>query len=260
VIMNLVINAAEAIGERGGTVTVATGVREVAESDQALWRASGQPLAPGRYVSLEIRDDGPGMHAATVERIFEPFFTTKFTGRGLGLAAVLGVVRGHRGGLSVDSSPEQGTVFRIVLASSAQPTAAAAPVAASPVRAATVLIIDDEETVRDMIGEVLEAQGFEVLRAEDGPRGIALFREKRDHVNVVLLDLSMPGLSGAETFRRLREIDRGVRVILSSGYDHDEASGRVGAARPDGFIQKPYRPELLVAEIGRCLSQPTSPA
>jgi PAS domain S-box-containing protein len=258
VLMNLVINAAEAIGERGGTVTVATGVREVAASDKALWRASGHPLAPGRYVSLEIQDDGPGMDAETVDRIFEPFFTTKFTGRGLGLAAVLGVVRGHRGALSVESAPGQGTVFRILFAPSAQPAVAASPPAPSPARAATVLIVDDEEAVREMIGEILEGEGFEVLRAEDGSRGVALFRERRDRVDVVLLDLSMPGLSGEETFRRLREVDPGVRVILSSGYDHDEASGRFGAARPAGFIQKPYRPEQLVAEIGRCLSQPGS--
>ena len=120
VLMNLVINGAEAIGERGGTVTVATGTKEVAASDESLWRASGQPLAPGRYVLLEVRDDGPGMDADTVDRIFEPFFTTKFTGRGLGLAAVLGVVRGHRGALSVESAPGQGTVFRILFAPSSQ--------------------------------------------------------------------------------------------------------------------------------------------
>jgi PAS domain S-box-containing protein len=253
VLMNLVINAAEAIGERGGTVTVATGVREVTASDQSLWRASGEPLAPGRHVSLEVRDDGPGMDAETVDRIFEPFFTTKFTGRGLGLAAVLGVVRGHRGALSVESAPGRGTVFRILFAPSGQPPAAGAALPHPGRRGATVLLVDDEEAVREMIGEVLESEGFEVLKAEDGSRGVALFREKRDRVDVVLLDLSMPGLSGEETYRRLREIDPGVRVILSSGYDHDEARGRFGAARPAGFIQKPYRPEHLVAEIARCL-------
>jgi PAS domain S-box-containing protein len=258
VLMNLVINAAEAIGERGGTVTVATGVREVTAADQSLWRASGEPLAPGRYVSLEVRDDGPGMDAETVDRIFEPFFTTKFTGRGLGLAAVLGVVRGHQGALSVESAPGHGTVFRILFVPSAQPASAEGPTATPSARTGTVLLVDDEEAVREMIGEVLESEGFEVLRAEDGSRGIALFREKRDRIDVVLLDLSMPGLSGEETFRRLREIDPDVRVILSSGYDHDEASGRFGAARPAGFIQKPYRPEHLVAEIGRCLSQPSA--
>jgi CheY-like chemotaxis protein len=260
VLMNLVINGAEAIGERGGTVTVATGVREVAAADQSLWRASGQPLAPGRYVSLEVRDDGPGMDAETVDRIFEPFFTTKFTGRGLGLAAVLGVVRGHRGALSVESAPGHGTVFRLLFAPSAQPTFAGAPTQTSAARTATVLIVDDEEAVREMIGEVLENEGFEVLRAEDGSRGVALFREGRDRIDVVLLDLSMPGLSGEETFRQLREIDPGVRVILSSGYDRDEARGRFGTARPAGFIQKPYRPEELMAEIGRCIGQLGSPS
>jgi len=253
VLMNLVINAAEAIGERGGTVTVVTGVRKVTSSDQALWRASGTPLAPGSYVSLEVRDDGPGMDADTVDRIFEPFFTTKFTGRGLGLAAVLGVVRGHQGALSVESSPGRGTVFRILFAPSAQRPAAAAAASTPRRREARVLLVDDEEAVRGMVGEILENEGFEVLRAEDGSRGVALFEENRGGVDVVLLDLSMPGLSGEETFRRLRQIDPGVRVILSSGYDSDEAKGRFGSNPPAGFIQKPYRPEQLVAEIDRCL-------
>jgi two-component system cell cycle sensor histidine kinase/response regulator CckA len=158
----------------------------------------------------------------------------------------------------VESSPGRGTVFRILFAPSAQPVSAEAPSAASSTRTATVLLVDDEEAVREMIGEVLESEGFEVLRAEDGSRGVALFRDGGDRVDVVLLDLSMPGMSGEETFRRLREIDPGVRVILSSGYDHDEASGRFGAAPPAGFIQKPYRPEQLVAEIGRCLRQPSA--
>ncbi|HSD65768.1 MAG TPA: PAS domain S-box protein, partial [Vicinamibacteria bacterium] len=257
VLMNLVINAAEAIGGRGGTVTVATSVREVTPADEALWRASRQPLAPGRYVSLEVRDDGPGMDASTVDRIFEPFFTTKFTGRGLGLAAVLGVVRGHRGALSVESSPGRGTTFRILFApSTRRPASEAAATAPAGRGAGTVLLVDDEEAVRDMVGEILELEGFEVLRAEDGSRGVALFDENRGRIDVVLLDLSMPGLSGEETFRRLRAIDPGVRVILSSGYDRDEARGRFGRRLPGGFIQKPYRPEQLVAEIARCLRQP----
>ena len=106
-----------------------------------------------------------------------------------------------------------------------------------------------------MVGEVLEQEGVEVVRAEDGARGVALFREQRKRIGLVLLDLSMPGLSGEETFRRLREIDPSVPVILSSGYDHDEARGRFGEGTPAGFIQKPYRPEQLMAEIGRCLGR-----
>jgi PAS domain S-box-containing protein len=256
VLMNLVINGAEAIGERGGTVTVATGTQAVTASDERLWRASGQPLVPGRYVLLEVCDDGPGMAAETVDRIFEPFFTTKFTGRGLGLAAVLGVVRGHQGALSVESSPGRGTVFRILFAPSAQAPGLEGAAAATPVkRGLTLLLIDDEEVVRDMVGEVLEQEGVSVLRAEDGARGVALFRDQRARIDLVLLDLSMPGLSGEETYRRLREIDPGVSVILSSGYDHDEARGRFGERTPAGFIQKPYRPEELMAEIGRCLGR-----
>jgi DNA-binding response OmpR family regulator len=116
-----------------------------------------------------------------------------------------------------------------------------------------VLLVDDEEAVREMVGEILEQAGFEVLRAEDGSRGLALFGANRPRVDVVLLDLSMPGLSGEETLRRLREIEPGVRVVLSSGYDADEARRKFGVSAPFAFIQKPYRPEQLLAEIGRCL-------
>jgi CheY-like chemotaxis protein len=260
VLMNLVINAAEAIGPRGGSVTVATGVRAVGAEDEALWRASGQPLEPGPHVLLEVADDGPGMDEATVERIFEPFFTTKFTGRGLGLAAVLGVVRGHRGALSVDSAPGRGTTFRVLLSPSARARdAGESEPPAAPRRGTTLLLVDDEEVVREMVGEVLEQEGLAVLRAEDGRRALDLFREARGRVDVVLLDLSMPGWSGEETCRRLRELDPDVPVILSSGYDPDEARGRFGAGAPAGFIQKPYRPEQLLAEIERCLeSSPRS--
>ncbi len=257
VLMNLVINAAEAIGEHGGTVTVATGVREVGAGDTALWRASGQPLAPGPYVSLEVRDDGPGMDAETVERIFEPFFTTKFTGRGLGLAAVLGVVRGHRGALSVESTPGRGTTFRLLFAPGSACAAEPAGAAGRPraQRRLTLLLIDDEEIVREMVTELLEQEGVEVLSAPDGARGVQLFREHSREIDVVLLDLSMPGLSGEETYARLHQIDPAARVILSSGYDHDEALRRFGASGPAGFIQKPYRPQQLMSAIERCLGR-----
>jgi CheY-like chemotaxis protein len=163
-------------------------------------------------------------------------------------------VRGHRGALSVDSVPGQGTVFRILLAPGGRAASADAPRAAAPAGAGLcVLLIDDEEIVREMVGQVLEHEGVRVLSAENGAAGLAVFRERHERIDVVLLDLSMPGLSGEETFRRLRDVDPGVRVILSSGYDRDEAQGRFGAGSPDGFIQKPYRPEQLLAEIGRCV-------
>jgi PAS domain S-box-containing protein len=260
VLMNLVINAAEAIGERGGTVAVATDVREVGPADGALWRASGQPLAPGPYVALEVHDDGPGMEPETIERIFEPFFTTKAAGRGLGLAAVLGVVRGHRGALSVESAPGRGTVFRLLFAPGSAPaaTAVAAGRADAPQRRLRVLLIDDEEIVREMVGEVLAHEGVEVVSAADGAEGVALFRERSREIDVVLLDLSMPGLSGEQTYVRLHQIDPAVCVILSSGYDHDEALRRFGEKGPAGFIQKPYRPQQLMSEIDRCLGRAAS--
>ena len=255
VLMNLVINAAEAIGERGGRVTVATSTRDVGAGDTALWQASGQPLAPGLYVALEVRDDGPGMDPGTVDRIFEPFFTTKFTGRGLGLAAVLGVVRGHRGALSVDSAPGRGTVFRLLFAPGRRGTTEEAGALASPRRTepVTLLLVDDEDVVRDMVSEVLANEGVKVLCAADGARGVDIFRERRRDIDVVLLDLSMPGLSGEQTYARLYEIDPSVKVILSSGYDHQEAARRFGPGGLTGFIQKPYRPQQLMAEIDRCL-------
>jgi PAS domain S-box-containing protein len=255
VLMNLVINAAEAIGEQGGRVLVSTGTRDVGPGDAALWRASGHPLAPGRYVVLEVRDDGPGMDAETLDRIFEPFFTTKFTGRGLGLAAVLGVVRGHHGAVSVESAAGRGTVFRLLFPPGRAAEAEVVEEARGPYRAepVTLLLVDDEGVVRDMVGEVLTHEGVHVLSAPDGARGVEVFREHPGAIDVVLLDLSMPGLSGEQTYERLRAVDPAVKVILSSGYDQDEATRRFGPDGPAGFIQKPYRPQQLMAEIERCL-------
>jgi len=258
VLMNLVINASEAIGPRGGTVTVGTGVRQVGPEDSALWRASGRALTPGRYVCLEVRDDGPGIGEETVDRIFEPFFTTKFTGRGLGLAAVLGVVRGHHGALSVDSVPGRGTVFRLLFPPGSEAAGELHTGAAEEERRGsrlTLLLVDDEEIVREMVKEVLQAEGHLVLCAADGATAIDMFGDHSRDIDVVLLDLSMPGLSGEETYACLREIDPAVRVVLSSGYDKDEAIRRFGGDGPLGFIQKPYRPHELLAEIERCLAR-----
>ncbi len=253
VVMNLVINGGEAFGEEGGTVTVSTGVRDVGPSDERFWRITGQPLASGRYVVLEVRDDGPGMEEETVSRIFDPFFTTKFTGRGLGLAAVLGVMRGHRGGLHVESRCGVGTLFQLLFVPSDRAVTEEEDAGALPRdRRLRLLVIDDEEVVREMVAEVLEHEGLDVLVAGDGERGLELFGERGDGIDVVLLDLSMPGLSGEETFARLSERAE-VPVVLSSGYDHAEAMRRFEGRAPAGFIQKPYRPEQLLAEIHRCV-------
>jgi PAS domain S-box-containing protein len=258
-LMNLVINGAEAIGERGGTVTVTTGLQTVAPDDDRFSRTSGQPLAPGEYVLLEVRDDGPGMDEETLSRIFDPFFSTKFTGRGLGLAAVLGIVKGHRGGLSVESGPGRGTVFRLLFVPSREAAMARSTASATTSRdRLRLLLIDDEGVVREMVTEVLEHEGLEVVAAEDGEQGVALFREMGGELDAVLLDLSMPGLGGEETFARLTALRPDVPVILSSGYDRAEATRRFEGRAPSGFIQKPYHPDELLAEIRRCVRGPAN--
>ncbi len=254
VVMNLITNAAEAIGERPGTVTVTTGSNTVGARDTSLWRHTGEPLAPGTYVALEVQDDGVGMSAAVRERIFDPFFTTKFTGRGLGLAAVLGIVRGHKGGLQVESEPGHGTLFRLVL-----PRSQRTPVSREPAMAAaitpngTVLVIDDEEIVREAVADALEEAGIRYRLAADGESGAALLRRHAREIGLVLLDFSMPGRSGEETFAELRRVDTAIPVLLSSGYAEEEARRRFGEKDLAGFLQKPYRFPTLVAEVKRCL-------
>jgi PAS domain S-box-containing protein len=259
VLMNLVINGAEAIGERGGTVTVTADLQPVGPHDERFWRTTSQPLAPGVYVLLEVRDDGPGMDDETLSRIFDPFFSTKFTGRGLGLAAVLGIVKGHRGGLSVESEPGRGTVFRLLFVPSREVPGTRPPAPAATGRdRLRLLLIDDEQIVREMVAEVLLHEGFEVVVAGDGEEGVALLRKWGTEVDVVLLDLSMPGLGGEETFARLSAVHPDIPVILSSGYDRAEATRRFEGRAPSGFIQKPYRPEELLAEIRRCVRGPAN--
>ncbi len=254
VVMNLITNAAEAIGERPGTVTVTTGSRTVGARDTGLWRHTGEPMAPGTYVALEVQDDGAGMTATVRERIFDPFFTTKFTGRGLGLAAVLGIVRGHKGGLQVESEPGYGTLFRLVF-----PRSQRTPVSREPAMAAalapngTVLVIDDEEVVREAVADALEAEGIRYRLAADGDSGVALFREHSGEIGLVLLDLSMPGRSGEDTYSELRRVDGAVPVLLSSGFAEEEARRRFGGKDLAGFLQKPYRFPTLLAEVKRCL-------
>jgi CheY-like chemotaxis protein len=200
------------------------------------------------------------MDEETVSRIFDPFFTTKFTGRGLGLAAVLGIMRGHSGGLHVESRPGGGTAFQLLFApSKSADEEKSSTVATAPRRRLRLLVIDDEDVVREMLAEILEHEGFDVVVAGDGESGLAIFDERGDEIDIVLLDLSMPGLSGQDTFGRLVEKRPDVPVILSSGYDHAEAMRRFDGQAPVGFIQKPYRPELLMAEINRCVPRGRPP-
>jgi CheY-like chemotaxis protein len=247
VVMNLVINASDAIGEGRGEIAIKTGVVDVDRQYlAAMYLAPDIP--EGQYVFLEVSDTGSGMDAETLARIFDPFFTTKFTGRGLGLAAVLGIVRGHRGALRVSSEPGKGTTFLILLPPAAE--AVRGPDAPTPIRArwrssGTVLLIDDEETVRTVTTKALELFGFTVLAAPGGEEGVALFSEHADEIVGVLLDLTMPRMSGDVVFDQIRAIRPDARVILMSGYSEQEAFGRFTGEGLAGFVQKPYDVETL---------------
>jgi PAS domain S-box-containing protein len=261
VIMNMIINGAEAIGEKSGEVIVRTQVRRLTSEAAIAWQIGDEELPPGDYVLLVVEDNGQGMDAATLPRIFDPFFSTKFTGRGLGLAAVLGIVRGHGGGLKVISAPNVGTTFEVVLpGGTAEAVELVTHEAQQEVDMAQplVLVIDDEEPVRDAVTDILDLDGLPVLTAPDGRTGIDLYRERETEVGLVLLDLSMPGLSGEETFYELRRINPHVRVLLSSGYSQAEVAVRFAGQSDVGFIQKPYDAEQLVREVKRYMSQPST--
>lgn len=248
VIMNLIVNAAEAIGSQSGTVTVTTGTGWVDMRDLAdAYVAAEAP--PGPYVMLAVEDTGAGMDAATRDKIFEPFFTTKFTGRGLGLAAVLGIVRAHKGAIKIDSAPGKGTRFTVLLPvtnASIEPTRAEPPPSAVAWRGSgTVLVIDDEEDVRVVAARLLDRLGFAALSAPDGMSGAELFRARASEISYVLLDMTMSHLSGYDTLPLLRQINAQVPIILMSGYDEQEAAGQFASKDTDlvGFLAKPFTVE-----------------
>lgn len=243
IVMNLVLNAAEAMSQSRGAITVVTGRMHVDRRFLHSARVAAE-LPEGEGVYLEVSDTGSGMDRPTLERIFEPFFTTKFTGRGLGLAAVLGIVRSHRGALHVVSEVGHGTTFRLVLAAHHQ--AAAAMAGTPPLfrvlkqNHGRVFVIDDEESVRSVTVQALERTGFTVETATDGEVAIARLREDPDAFAVILLDYTMPRLDGGETFREIQRINPHARVILMSGFPEQEARERMDGAALAGFIQKPF--------------------
>jgi PAS domain S-box-containing protein len=257
VIMNLVINASEAIGSRSGVLALATGVARVDEEYLRGFRPDASP-PPGDYVFVEVSDNGCGMDTATLGKIFDPFFTTKFTGRGLGLAAVLGIVRGHKGGLKVYSEPGKGTTFKLffpVATGKAQDSTSPFPIPAGFRGSGTVLIADDEETVRTVAARMLERLGFAVVLAADGREAVEKFRAEPDRYSFVLLDLTMPRLDGEETFRQMRQIRPGVRVILTSGFNQQEAVMRFTGKGLAGFIQKPFELTKLTQVVRAAMNE-----
>ena len=249
IVMNLVLNASEALGETGGRIRLLTQRVELVRGELLDALPAGD-LPSGLYACLEVSDNGGGMTPEVRARIFDPFFTTKFTGRGLGLAAVLGIVRSHRGALTVRSRPGEGTTFRIYLPAA---TTGTVPVPAESAAAArrgapgTYLVVDDEPTVRSLLGDMLRQLGHDAVSAPDGRSAVTLFAAAPAQYTAALIDLTMPGLDGHATLLALRGHRPDLPCILLSGYSESEARSRPNAGAFTAFLQKPFTPESLNA-------------
>jgi two-component system, cell cycle sensor histidine kinase and response regulator CckA len=253
VVMNLVINASEAIGDAAGHIRLRTAVVTVDADYRAAHDAAGA-LPDGLYVMLEVSDDGPGMPPGIQARLFEPFFTTKFTGRGLGLAAVQGIVRTHRGAIDVRSAPGVGTTFGVLLPVSrapAEPAAGSPPAPLAWRGEGTVLVVDDEDAVRQVVGHLVASYGFRVLSARDSREAVELFRQHAAEVRLALLDVTMPGREGTDALQELRRVRVDLPVVLMSGYTEPEVMGRFPGAAPSGFLQKPFHAADLFRVLRR---------
>jgi two-component system cell cycle sensor histidine kinase/response regulator CckA len=268
-VQELIENAAEEIDSQQGVIILATGAIDAMKGDlTSLYGAD--TLSTGRYVFVEVSDTGCGMDQATLSRLFDPFFTTKFTGRGLGLAAVLGIVRGHHGTIQVRSEPGKGANIRLLLpctpppAMSSQPSQETGGVSASSGRTTpgkqAVLIADDEMNVLRICRTVLEKSGYRVLTAADGQEAVDLFRRNTGQISVVVLDMVMPRLDGREAFQRIRSLDPRVPVILCSGYSQNDVTQGFGAGDLAGFLRKPFQMDELISTLRRAQQSPTKAA
>jgi signal transduction histidine kinase/CheY-like chemotaxis protein len=255
---NLLINAAEALPDGAGTITISTSYGH--RTAEELSRTAFAPqLNDGEYVSLSVSDTGTGMTPETAARIFDPFFSTKFTGRGLGLAAVIGITRAHKGALRVETQRDAGSTFELLLPAQQRPAAAlAAPGVADGSSdlanwrsTGTILVVDDQLGVRNLTRSVLERAGFTVILADSGEQGIETFRALAGEVRLVMIDLTMPGLDGRETLAELRRIHTGVPAILMSGYSSED----VVRSHDHAFLQKPFTPAALRAAAKQALGE-----
>ncbi|MDD2898015.1 MAG: PAS domain-containing protein [Desulfuromonadaceae bacterium] len=245
IIMNLVINASEAIGDKSGVIAINTGCMDCDRSYlRDVWL--DENIGDGLYVYIEIADTGCGMSRDTLAKLFDPFFTTKFTGRGLGMAAVLGIVRGHKGAIKVYSELDKGSSFKILLPASAKPSEIFNYESKNDQwkGTGTVLLVDDEETVRGIGSEMLKELGFNVVTANDGHEAIEIYKLRTD-ISFVILDLTMPHIDGEQCFRELRMLDPDVKVIMSSGFNELEVTQKFVGKGLAGFIQKPYKLSVL---------------
>jgi signal transduction histidine kinase/CheY-like chemotaxis protein len=253
VVMNLAINAAEAVDNKG-EVSVRTGTLELDGKRHPNDIVPGPSALAGRYVFLEVRDSGPGMDQDTLQRIFDPFFTTKSAGRGLGLAAVLGIVRNHKGVIRVASAAGGGTTFSVYLpVSRRQPSENAPYLAHHLSRGGMVLVIDDEIYVRETVRRSLEAAGYTVICAADSAEAVQLFQSLGSQIELAIVDMTLPGEEGQEIVRRLRHYDPKLKVIATSGYAEAEVKEKFGDLM-DGFLAKPYRSDHLCQAVAAVLA------
>lgn len=257
VVMNLIMNASEAIGDKRGSISITTGLMEC---DRTYLNESllGDKLSEGTYVYLEVADTGCGIDNENLKNIFDPFFTSKSSGRGLGLAAVFGIVRDHNGAINIHSEPGQGTTFRIIFPPSDKP-----PVQPSQETqydekwrgAGKILVIDDEETVCRVIRKTLEFVGFTILTSSNGSEGLKFFKRDAHEFSLVILDLTLPDLSGEEVLNRMRRVRADIPVILISGYNEQVLTNRFAEKGLVYFVPKPFTPQTLIAKLKNALNK-----
>lgn len=258
IVMNLVLNASEALEDHSGKITIKTGSM-VPDADFLKDCHLAPVLPPGQYVFLEVTDSGCGMDKETLNKIFDPFFTTKFTGRGLGLAAVQGIIRGHRGAMKVTSEPGAGTTFRILFPACNEKAENVTQLQSSVGEQFSswgrALLADDEDSVRNVTQLMLETIGFDVIPASNGAEALELFQKHNNDFRLILLDLTMPELDGVEVLQELRKLVPDVKVIMMSGFNKENTLGRFSDQGLAGFIQKPFRLEDLRSKIKEVLSK-----
>ena len=252
--LNLITNASEAIEGKSGVVSIATGVMYA--DDDYLQGSIGDPhLEPGRYVYMEVSDTGCGMDADMQQKIFDPFFTTKFTGRGLGMSAMRGIVRGHHGAMRIYSELGKGTTIKVAFPISQAETEAEKNQPKNWQGSGMILVIDDDENIREVAALMLERMGHEVMTANDGQHGIDVFLQHKNDIALVLLDMTMPIMNGSECLSKLRDIRADIPVILSSGYTEEDTVSRFTGKNLSGFVQKPYTADALGEAIEKALNK-----
>ncbi len=251
IIMNLVTNASDAMDRTSGVISITTNLMEC-DREYLSTTFMNDQLPDGKYVYLEVSDNGNGMDEETLSKLFDPFFTTKATGRGLGLSAVLGIIRGHRGTVKVYSELGKGTSFKILIPSvegEPEQISISSESEQDVSRKGILLLVDDESSIRDIGKTMLEKTGYTVITASDGREALDIFRERHEEIDCVILDLTMPHMDGEETFREMRRVQNDVCVIISSGYNSQDVTQRFIGKGLAGFIQKPYRLSELTAKL-----------